>query len=142
MQERRSASRDEKCVFCEIVADRIPAAKIREDATTLAFMNIAPFTEGHVLVIPKRHSRNLLDIGADDLRDVGLAAQDIARRQRERLGCAGISVFQSNEPAGWQSVFHYHLHVVPRYVGDPLTVPIRPQMREMAALELLAAKLR
>lgn len=130
------------CIFCQIAEGRAPSTKVREDATTLAFMNIAPATRGHVLVIPKRHSRNIFDIPQSDIRDVAAASQEVARWQRERLGCAGVSVFQSNERAGWQVVFHYHVHVVPRYEGDPLVVPWHAEMKDPVELEPVAAQLR
>jgi len=140
--DRRRGPRDPSCVFCGIVEGRIPSAKVREDATTLAFMNIAPATEGHLLVIPKRHSRNVFDVSDEDIRDVAAATRAVSRLLRERLGCAGVSVIQSNEPAAWQTVFHYHVHVVPRYPGDPLVVPFRGETRGAAELERVAAKLR
>lgn len=111
------------CIFCEIVAGRAPKHAVHEDDRTLAFLNISPATRGHTLVVPKRHWRNLLDADPEDLAAVARSGQVVARRLRERLGCDGISVFQSNEPAGWQTVFHYHVHVVPRHIGDPLRVP-------------------
>lgn len=114
---------NEPCVFCEIVAGRLPKQAVHEDERTLSFLNINPATRGHTLVIPKRHWRNVFDADPEDLAAVARTGQVIALRQRERLKCDGVSCFQSNEPAGWQTVFHYHLHVVPRYVGDPLHVP-------------------
>jgi len=130
------------CIFCRIVAGEAPSARVHEDSAVLAFMNIAPATEGHVLVIPKRHARNLFDIDAGDLAAVARVAQRVARLQRERLGCDGVTLFQSNETAGWQTVFHYHVHVVPRYEGDALVPPWRPAPAERAALERMAVRLR
>lgn len=111
------------CIFCEIVAGRAPKHLVHEDERTMAFLNITPAARGHTLVVPKRHSRNVYDAEPDDLAAVARAGQVVALRQRERLKCDGVSFFQSNEPAGWQTVFHYHLHVVPRYHGDRLRVP-------------------
>lgn len=70
------------------------------------------------MVVPKRHARNILDIDRDDLTAVALAAKEIAGWQRERLRCDGVTLYQANEPAGFQTVFHFHIHVVPRYAGD------------------------
>lgn len=133
---------DEQCIFCRIAAGTAESARIAEDERTLAFLNIAPAIEGHTLVIPKRHARNLFDINAADLEAVAVAAQRVALRLRSELGCDGISIFQSNEAAGWQTVFHYHVHVVPRYEGDPLVPPWRPASAERAALEQVARRLR
>lgn len=131
-------------MFCEIVSGRLPKHAVHEDERTLAIMNIAPATLGHVLVIPKRHWRNILDADPEDLAAVARSAQLVARRQRERLKCDGISVVQSNERAGWQTVFHFHTHVVPRYVGDPLTPPWRTYELNASPEELseVAAQLR
>lgn len=115
---------------------------MRETAAVLAFMNIAPATEGHVLVIPKRHARGILDIPDDDLRDVASVSKSIAARQVTQLGCAGVTLFQANEPAGWQSVFHFHIHVVPRSIGDPLVPPWRSEPVGLSALERVAQVLR
>lgn len=108
----------ESCVFCRIVAHELPSVDLREDERTLSFLTVEPATEGHALVIAKRHARNLFDIEPSDLAAVAIASQEIALWQRERLGCAGVTVYQANEPAGFQTVFHYHVHVVPRYPGD------------------------
>jgi diadenosine tetraphosphate (Ap4A) HIT family hydrolase/8-oxo-dGTP pyrophosphatase MutT (NUDIX family) len=106
------------CVFCGIVAGQEPSAIVRSDERTIAFLTIQPATEGHVLVVPRRHARNVFDIEAIDLQAVARAAQEIALWQRQRLGCAGVTLFQANEPIGFQTVFHYHVHVVPRYRDD------------------------
>ncbi len=89
----------------------------------MAFLDIAPSTRGHLLVIPRRHARDITEIPADDLAACALAAQDLARRAVERLGAEGVNLIQSNGAAAWQSVFHFHLHVVPRFAGDGLRAP-------------------
>lgn len=136
------AAADAGCIFCRIVAGEAKSARVHEDDRVLAFLNIAPATEGHTLVIPKRHARNLFDIGAADLEAVAVAAQRVALMLRDELGCDGVSLFQSNEAAGWQTVFHYHVHVVPRSHGDALVPPWRPIPAERAPLDRLAARLR
>ena len=130
------------CIFCDIVAGEAESARVYEDDSVLAFLNIAPATEGHTLVIPKRHARNIFDIAPADLGDVARAAKRVAELQRDRLACEGVTLFQSNEAAGWQSVFHYHVHVVPRYRDDPLVPPWRPTTAEPATLERIAGRLR
>lgn len=133
-----------ECVFCDIVAGSEAATRVREDAATLAFIPLQPATDGHVLVVPKRHSRNLFDVQRDDLAAVAAAAKEIALCQRERLRCSGVTVVQANEEDGFQSVFHYHVHVVPRYPGDGLVPSWRsPELpiseREATARRLLGA---
>jgi histidine triad (HIT) family protein len=130
------------CVFCGIVAGAVPTAKVMEDEVTLAFIPLSPATEGHTLVVPKRHSRNIFDIPANDLERAIVMTKAVALRQRERLGCAGVSLFQANEPAGFQTVFHFHLHVVPRYAGDRVREAWHSDAVELSELERIARRLR
>jgi histidine triad (HIT) family protein len=133
---------DPDCIFCKIVAGEIPSHKIDEDDKTLAFMDINPWTRGHALVIPKEHSRNIYDIDPDDLAALLATAQRVARRMRDRLGCDGINVLQSSEPVAMQTVFHTHVHVIPRYSDDGLRLPAHPQPAEHEELAGLAETLR
>ena len=103
------------CVFCGIRTGAIPSAKVAEDATTFAFMDIDPGADGHVLVIPKRHSTDLFDISADDLAATTLMAQRVAKASLSALGAQGVNLFNCSGAAAWQTVFHFHLHVIPRY---------------------------
>src|SRR5439155_12743309 len=114
------------CLFCKIVAGELPATRINEDERTLAFMDINPWTRGHALVIPKAHSADLGEIGEDDLAAVVAAAKRVAERQRERLGAEGVNLLNSYGAAAWQTVFHFHVHVIPRYADDGMRVPARP----------------
>jgi histidine triad (HIT) family protein len=130
------------CIFCKIVAGELPAEIVQEDEHTVAFMDINPWTRGHSLVIPRRHSRNLYQVGDDDLGRAGAAAKRLAVRMRDRLGCDGVNVLNASEPAAWQTVFHFHLHVIPRYEGDPLQLPVRPRQANRDELADVAAELR
>ena len=130
------------CLFCKIVAGDIPATKVHEDDRTIAFMDINPATRGHLLVIPREHSRNLLEIDDDDLARVAAGAKRLAVRMRERLGCDGINLLNSSEPAAWQTVFHFHMHVIPRYDDDPLRLPGAPQQVDQDELQAVADELR
>ena len=133
---------DPDCIFCKIVAGEIPSHKIEEDDKTLSFMDINPWTRGHSLVIPKQHSRNIYDADPDDLAATHIAAQRLAQRMRERLACEGINVLQSSEPVAMQTVFHTHVHVIPRYSDDGLRLPAHPQPAEHDELAGLAEELR
>jgi histidine triad (HIT) family protein len=117
---------DPDCIFCKIVAGELPARIIDQDERTLSFMDIAPATRGHALVIPRAHSRDLLDIETEDLCAVALAGKRLAARIKERLGADGVNLINSCGAAAWQTVFHFHLHVIPRYEGDPLRLPWIP----------------
>jgi histidine triad (HIT) family protein len=116
----------DQCLFCGIVAGRVPAARVAEDDTTLAFMDINPGTEGHLLVIPKRHSKDLLDIPGEDLAAVTLSAQRIAQAIVNLLGADGVNLLNCCRAEAWQSVFHFHMHVLPRYTDEAKDALVEP----------------
>jgi histidine triad (HIT) family protein len=133
-----------ECLFCRIVAGELPSTRVHEDERVIAIMDIFPATRGHALVIPRAHAADIRDVAADDLSAAAQAARLLAGRAVERLGADGVTVMQSNGAAAWQTVFHYHVHVIPRYEGDPLVLPWTPGGEPTAAeeLERLAASLR
>ena len=114
------------CVFCRIAAGDAPATVVDEDERTLAFMDISPGTRGHALVVPKAHADDLYEVDPADLAACAVAAQRLARRARDWLGAAGVNLLNACRPAAWQTVFHFHVHVIPRYAGDPLRLPWHP----------------
>jgi histidine triad (HIT) family protein len=132
----------EDCIFCKIVAGEIPAQRVDEDEHTIAFMDLNPWTRGHALVIPRAHSRNLYEVGDEDLAHTARAAKRLAVRMRDRLGCDGVNLINSCEPAAWQTVFHLHLHVIPRYDDDPLQLPTHPREADPDDLVQVAEELR
>jgi histidine triad (HIT) family protein len=132
----------EDCIFCAIVAGDQAAHVVDEDEHTIAFLDILPWTRGHALVVPRRHSRNLYEIDEDDLRAVTVAAKRLAGRMRERLECDGINLLNSSEPAANQEVFHFHVHVIPRWSGDGLRLPPRPEPPGQEELAEVAQELR
>jgi histidine triad (HIT) family protein len=128
---------DPDCIFCKIVARELPATILDEDELTVAFMDINPATRGHALVVPRRHARDLLSVDAEDLCATAATAQRLAARMRERLGADGVNLLNSCGASAWQTVFHFHLHVIPRYVDDPLRLPWIPAAGD--AQEIAAA---
>jgi histidine triad (HIT) family protein len=116
----------EDCIFCKIVAGELPATRVFEDDRILAFMDIAPWTRGHALVIPKAHYRDLGEIPADELAAVAAGAQRLAGLQMQRLGAEGVNLLNAYGAAAWQTVFHFHIHTIPRYTGDGMVLPARP----------------
>jgi histidine triad (HIT) family protein len=132
----------EDCIFCKIVAGALPATIVAEDERTLAFMDINPATRGHALVIPRAHAQDLHAIEAADLQACALAAQRLAERARARLGADGVNLINSCGTAAWQTVAHFHLHVVPRYVGDPLELPWVPAPGDLDEIAAAGALLR
>ncbi len=129
------------CVFCKIVAGELPAFVVDQDEQTLTFMDIAPATRGHALVIPKQHATDLWEIEPDQLALVAAAAQRQARRVRDRLGAAGVNLINSCGSQAWQTVFHFHVHVIPRYPGDPLRLPWTPVPGDMEEISAVAREL-
>ena len=117
---------DPTCIFCKIVAGDIPSTRVYEDERTIAFMDINPGTRGHLLVIPRAHSADLLEIAEEDLAACARTAQTMARRVKERLGADGVNLLNACGANAWQTVFHFHMHVIPRYQGDPLRLPWQP----------------
>ena len=114
------------CIFCKIVAGELPAEIVQEDEHTIAFMDINPWTRGHALVIPRNHSTDLLEISDEDLAASAKGAKRLAQMQKDRLGCDGVNLLNSCGAAAWQTVFHFHIHVIPRYEDDPLRLPWVP----------------
>jgi histidine triad (HIT) family protein len=133
---------DPDCIFCKIVAGEVPAEKIDEDEHTLAFMDVNPWTRGHALVIPKEHHRNLYDVDPEVLSQTVTAAQRLALRMRDALGADGVNLLNSCESAAWQTVFHLHVHVIPRFEDDPLRLPGSPREPDGDELAEVAAELR
>ena len=132
----------EECVFCSILAGDLPAEVVDEDERTVAVMDINPWTRGHAVVIPRRHARNLYEIEDSELERTVVAAKRLAGRMRERLEVDGVNLINSCEPAAWQTIFHFHVHVIPRYSDDPLELPTRPRPAEPEELARVAAELR
>jgi histidine triad (HIT) family protein len=132
---------DPDCIFCKIVAGELPARIVDEDELTVSFMDINPATRGHALVVPRRHARDLLSVEGDDLAAVAAAAARLAARMSERLGAVGINLLNSCGAAAWQTVFHFHVHVIPRYADDPLRLPWTPAPGDAREIEAAAQEL-
>jgi histidine triad (HIT) family protein len=132
---------DQDCIFCEILAGTVPATIVDEDERTIAFMDIAPATRGHALVIPRAHTADLLSVDPEDLQAVALTCKRLASRATERLGADGVNLLNSNRAAAWQTVFHFHVHVIPRYEGDPLRLPWVPAAADPSELAAAAQEL-
>lgn len=133
--------RDPDCIFCKILEGELPATVIDEDERTVAIMDINPATRGHALVIPRSHSKDLLEIEAEDLGAVALAAQRLAGRLTQRLRADGVNLINSCGAPAWQTVFHFHVHVIPRYAGDPLRLPWIPAAGQPAEIAAAAQEI-
>jgi histidine triad (HIT) family protein len=133
---------DPSCIFCKIVAGELPATIVQEDERTVAFLDISPATRGHALVIPRRHARDLLSVDDGELAACAAAAKRLAARMTEKLGADGVNVLNSCGAAAWQTVFHFHVHVIPRYEDDPLRLPWQPAPGDPDEIAGTAAALR
>ncbi len=111
-----------QCIFCRLVAGEIPSARVYEDALTIAFMDIGQVNPGHVLVATKRHAATLLDITAEEAAAVMQTAQQVARAVQAAFNPPGLTLLQANGREGDQTVFHFHLHVVPRHAQDGIAL--------------------
>ena len=130
------------CVFCKIVAKQIPASIVHEDEHTLAFMDLGQVNPGHVLVAAKAHAENVYALDDAQAGAVFRAVAKVARAVRDAFMPQGLSVYQANGTAAGQTVFHFHMHLVPRYENDGmnLTWPVKNPPREQ--LEANPAKIR
>lgn len=126
---------DDNNIFAKILRGEIPCVKVYEDDHTLAFMDVMPQAPGHLLVIPKTNSRNILDADPDVLTKTIPVVQKLAVAAKEAFDADGIYVAQFNEPAAGQTVFHLHFHIVPRKDGEPL----KPHSGAMVDVEMLKA---
>lgn len=131
-----------ECVFCKIVARQIPASVVHEDEHTLAFMDLGQVNPGHVLVAVKAHAENLYALNDTQAGAVLSTVARVARAIRDAFSPQGLSVYQANGKAAGQTVFHYHVHLVPRHEGDGMsfTWPVKNPPREK--LEDYAARIK
>lgn len=129
------------CVFCRIVRGESPAHLVYEDADTVAFLDIFPVSEGHTLVVTRNHHENIFEASAEELAAVARAAKKVAHALAAVLRPQGLMVFQLNGAAAGQTVFHYHMHLMPRGAGEPLRLHSRTP-GEPARLAELAERLR
>lgn len=110
--------RDENCIFCKIANGDIPSAALYEDENFKVILDLGPASKGHALILPKEHYRNLLDMPEEKVSAAFVLAKKMAVKMKEVLLCDGLNVVQNNEPAAGQTVFHFHIHLIPRYKED------------------------
>lgn len=108
------------CIFCKIIKGDLPCTKVYEDENVFAFLSIEPNNQGHTLVLPKNHSRNILDVTERDIETLFLGVQKISKAIISGLSVSGVNVIMNNEPEAGQAVFHSHVHIIPRIKDDGL----------------------
>lgn len=131
----------EDCVFCKIINNQIESKKIYENEKVLIILDINPIAKGHALVIPKKHFENIFDIDEEDLREIISVAKRMSLDMKEKLNAEGINILHASGKEAQQSVFHFHIHLVPRFKGDNLDVWPKSNYRELNFNEV-ADKLR
>lgn len=130
------------CIFCKIAAGEIPSFKVYEDDLVLAYLDINPFTKGHTLVIPKKHSANLLETDDETLAAVITRVKKIAAHLKAKLGADGFNILQNNGEAAGQTVHHLHFHIVPRFGGATTEISFANGKGDFDALAKLAEEIR
>jgi len=130
------------CIFCKIIQGEIPSFKVYEDQDTLAFMDINPANEGHILVIPKQHAADLYTVSDQAIACTVRTAKKVAAAVQQSLNPAGLNLVQCNGPAAAQSVMHFHMHVLPRRTGDELKMNWGIVPGDMHAIGQLAERIR
>lgn len=132
---------NDDCIFCKIIRGEIPCFKVLEDADVLAFMDVNPIAPGHVLVIPKHHSKDILETPPEWIGKAFAGAGRAARAVQKTLAPEGINILQANGPGAKQSVFHLHVHVIPRGMDDGLTMNWELAPGDMDAIGKLAEQI-
>ena len=131
-----------ECIFCQIVSGQIPSSKVYEDEEVLAFLDITQVTTGHTLVIPKKHYRNVLEMDAEAASSLFARVPKIAKQLQEKLGASGVNIINNNEEAAGQTVFHTHVHLLPRFdATDGLRLTFETHEPDFAALAQLAQEI-
>ncbi|MBE5928150.1 MAG: HIT family protein [Lachnospiraceae bacterium] len=118
---------DKDCIFCKIIAGDIPSRTVYEDDDFKAILDVAPASRGHVIILPKNHAKDITELADEDTKGIFAVAKKIAAMQMDVLGCDGVNVLQNNGEAAGQTVFHLHMHVIPRYKNDTVNVTWKPQ---------------
>lgn len=134
--------RDENCIFCKIANGDIPAATIYEDEQFRVILDLGPASRGHALILPKNHFADLLALDEETSSKVLALAAKIGAAMKKSLGCAGFNLVQNNGEAAGQTVFHFHMHVIPRYEGGPKMVSWEPESPSGEELAELAGQIK
>ena len=133
--------KDSNCIFCKIANGEIPSRTIAETDMFRVVLDVGPATKGHALILPKEHYKNLYDLPEETAAEAIKVAKKVALTMKDKLGCDGVNIVQNNEEAAGQTVFHFHMHVIPRYKEDGQVIgwkPGQPTAEEMdAVLEML-----
>ena len=134
--------KDETCIFCKIANGEIPSATVYEDEDFRVILDLGPASEGHALILPKNHFKDVCELDAETSAKVLPLAAKIGAAMKQSLGCAGFNLVQNNGLAAGQTVFHFHMHVIPRYEGGPAMVSWKPHTADSENLANIAEKIK
>ena len=134
--------KDNNCIFCKIANGEIPSRTIEENDMFKVVLDVGPATKGHALILPKDHYRNLYDLPEETAAEVMKMAKRLALTMKDKLGCDGVNIVQNNEEAAGQTVFHFHMHVIPRYKEDKQIIGWRPGQPSGEELDSIVEQLR
>lgn len=135
--------RDDNCIFCKIANGDIPSKALYEDDDFKVILDLGPATKGHALILPKNHYRNLFELPDEEAAKVMVLAKKMATHMTKKLNCDGFNLVQNNEEAAGQTVFHFHLHLIPRYEDDGQTLgwkPLEPTQEELEEIKNIITK--
>lgn len=132
----------EDCIFCKIANGQIPSSTVYEDEDFRVILDVAPAAKGHSLILPKQHSDNLWELGEEERKKVLDIAAKVSKGQKKALSCDGVNLLQNNGLAAGQSVFHFHMHLIPRYTDDNMDIPWACLSYEEGEAEQVAASIR
>lgn len=127
--------KDDTCIFCKIANGEIPSKTLFEDDKFRVILDLAPAAKGHALILPKEHFANIYELPEETAADVIKLAKKMAARMTEKLSCDGFNLLQNNGEIAGQTVFHYHMHLIPRYEGDGQKIGWKPGSPSQEELE-------
>ena len=133
---------DNDCIFCKLANGDIPTSTVYEDEFVRAIMDVAPANKGHVIILPKSHARNIFELDDEYVQKAFLLAKKIATALKELLSCDGVNILQNNGEAAGQTVFHFHVHIIPRFMGDNCTLTWKPGSYKDGESTVLAENIR
>lgn len=134
--------KDSNCIFCKIANGEIPSRTIEENDMFRVVLDVGPATKGHALILPKDHYRNLFDLPEETAAEAIKMAKKVVLKMKDKLGCDGVNIVQNNEEAAGQTVFHFHMHVIPRYKEDGQVIGWRPGQPTGEELDAIAEELK
>ena len=134
---RQKEMNDESCIFCKIAKGEIPSRTLFEDERFRVILDISPASKGHAIILPKNHAANIFELPIEDAKEIFVIAKKVSTAMEKVLHCDGINILQNNGEAAGQTVFHLHVHLIPRYKGDSITIRWSPEELDAVKLDII-----